>query len=257
MITKICTVCGKEYQVKPYRASTSKYCSMACASKGYIKDLNGLQFGRWKVIGFDKMNGRYAHWVCQCECGTIKSIRGSHLLEGTTTSCGCYQKELCADRMREKAKHNQSNTKLYNAYIYMKERCYYKKGKNYKNYGGRGIKVCDEWLGENGFLNFYKWAIENGYKKETLDNGVNKWTLDRIDVNGNYEPSNCRWATAKEQANNTRRNRIIEHNGKRQNITQWSTELSISRSSLMWRLNNGWSIDKAFSTPVREFGKGV
>lgn len=122
----------------------------------------------------------------------------------------------------------------------MKERCNNPKNKQYKYYGAKGVKVCYEW---NDFEVFYNWACKSGYK-----DGL---TIDRKDVNGNYEPSNCRWITQQEQANNTTRNRNIEYNGKIQNITQWAKELDIDRNTLYARFRNGWSVEKAFTTPVQ------
>lgn len=128
---------------------------------------------------------------------------------------------------------------LYLRYAYMKNRCYYAKDKEYKNYGARGIKVVDSWLGENGFENFYKWAMENGYKKEL--------SLDRIDVNLDYSPQNCRWVDAKEQAINRRTTHLITYNGETHSLTDWANILGIKRSTLSKRINEyGWSIARAF-----------
>ena len=119
----------------------------------------------------------------------------------------------------------------------MKCRCYRNKETAYKYYGDRGIIVCDEWL--NDFQAFYDWAMANGYD-DTL-------TIDRIDVNGNYEPSNCRWVSRKVQMNNTRRNHLITYNGKTQTIAQWAEELNIKQNTLLYRIRRGWSIEKALT----------
>jgi hypothetical protein len=122
----------------------------------------------------------------------------------------------------------------------MKIRCYDRNEPNYPNYGGRGIKVCDEWFNkENGFINFYNWAIENEYRGDL--------SIDRIDVNGNYEPSNCRWATRKVQGNNKRNNRVIEINGEEKTITEWADEYKLNPSTFIHRIKLGISGDLLLS----------
>lgn len=144
-------------------------------------------------------------------------------------------------------KQRPTKTRIHSIYKGMKDRCRYKTNDNYMRYGGRGIKVCEEWLSD--FMNFYNWAINNGYKDNL--------TLDRIDSNGNYEPSNCRWLTYKEQANNTRRNNYITYNNETHSLTEWAEILGIKRSTLSNRIvTKHWSIEKAFTTPlmVNQFG---
>ena len=132
----------------------------------------------------------------------------------------------------------------------MKLRCYNPKSKDYKRYGGRGIKICKEWNDREiviisgvrytkGYLAFKKWALENGYQDNL--------TIDRIDVNGNYEPSNCRWATKKEQCNNTRRNRYITYKGKTQSFAKWQEELNIPRTTFYRKIKNGWTAERIFN----------
>lgn len=140
-----------------------------------------------------------------------------------------------------------SHPKLWGVWRHMRERCSYPKHKSYKDYGGRGIKVCDEW--NESFEAFARWAYANGYDD---DAPITECTLDRIDPNGNYEPSNCRWTTMKEQANNRRNNVTIVYQGRTQNICEWANELHIPRDTLCFRIRNGWSIEKAFTTPVRK-----
>lgn len=123
-------------------------------------------------------------------------------------------------------------------------RCYYTTTNGYKNYGGRGIKICDDWV--NNPQSFYDWSINNGYKK-----GL---TIDRIDVNGNYEPSNCRWVTKEIQDNNRRNNRKITYKGETKTLSQWAKEFNINKTTLSDRLKAGNSIDEALNKPVTRCG---
>lgn len=144
-------------------------------------------------------------------------------------------------------KHGMSYSKIYSTWQRIKNRCYRKNFSHYKSYGGRGIKVCDEWLDkENGFINFKNWAFNNGYK-----DGL---SIDRIDVNGNYEPSNCRWITMKEQASNKRTNIFYTINGKTMTQTQWCEYYNIPRTNVRRRISSGWSVLDAYTKPIRKKG---
>lgn len=142
-------------------------------------------------------------------------------------------------------KHNLTNTRLYNVWQNIKRRCYTKTNPSYKYYGGCGVAMCDEW--HKSFRLFYEWSMANGYNENAP-----KWTctIDRIDVNGNYEPSNCRWITMKQQTLNRRANRIIEYNGKTYCLVEWARILGFNYSTLLYRLRRGWSVEKAFTKAV-------
>ncbi len=172
----------------------------------YTKDLTGQRFGRLTVIEFagNKItpNGsRKTMWKCLCDCGNEAVITGGQLNNGRTKSCGCLQKEVVGQINRT---HNLSNKcgRLYPLWKSIKHRCYCKTSKDYIRYGGRGIVMCSEW--KDNFLSFYEWAISNGYKEEKTNKGLNILTIDRIDVNGNYEPDNCRFVTNEIQSQNKR-----------------------------------------------------
>ena len=163
-----------------------------------VKDLTGQRFGRLVVISRAESTkeGR-ARWLCLCDCGTQSIKMGKLLLNGHCRSCGCGEYE---NRVNNCTSHKLSDTRLYNVWSAMKQRCYYPKHKDFYNYGGRGITVCDEW--KNDFLSFYNWAVNNGYRDDLC--------IDRIDNDKGYSPENCRWATAKEQRLNQRpRKRVI------------------------------------------------
>lgn len=154
-----------------------------------LNDLTGQRFGKWLIIGRAPNRGRSVMWFGKCDCGSIKTVAGTSLKTGTSTSCGCNLLN------RKPRSHGLSKHPLYKVWQRMKGCTTSKTHQDYKHYGARGIAVCSEWL--SNFSNFYEWAISSGYER-----GL---TIERVDVNGNYEPDNCTWIPRSEQPKNTRR----------------------------------------------------
>lgn len=183
-----------------------------------FKDLTGERIGRLTVIerveSITQKNGKpVTRWLCKCDCGNTKIVRADTLGRGTN-SCGCLKHEL------DKKQHTNDPVKpkrLYSIWCSMKRRCYNKNSGAYKNYGERGIRVCKQWI--NDFRTFEKWALKNGYNDDL--------TIDRIDNNGNYEPSNCRWITRAEQNRNKRNNVYITYNGNKILLKDYAKENNI------------------------------
>lgn len=201
-------------------------------------NLIGKRFGRLVVIeeaGRDKFGE--VQWLCRCDCGNSKTSSGSRLRKGKCTSCGCYQKEAI---VRAKKKHGMFGTRIYNIWSSMLQRCTNPNNAKFKNYGGRGISVCDDW--SNSFEAFYEWSMSNGY--------ADNLTIDRIDVNGNYEPSNCRWIGMIDQENNRTNNVLITIGGVTKTRTEWCRINGIRPQTACQRIRYGWNEIDAVTMPV-------
>lgn len=207
-----------------------------------IADLSGRVFGRLTVEarGADYVSPkgkRIPQWRCRCECGGGAEVPTSILLRGATVSCGCYMRERISARSRT---HGRSRTRLYGLYRSMLQRCCDPGCPAYADYGGRGIKVCDRWLGKDGFANF---ATDMGEKPPGL-------TLERNDVNGDYSPENCCWATRKAQARNTRKTIYIAINGKTRPLAEWAEISGLTQATLRRRVELGWPEDRLLTCPL-------
>lgn len=195
-----------------------------------IKDLKGQVFGKLTVVEFSHSDGR-SYWLCKCECGKTKTVRSSSLRrkKRPVRSCGCLVG-------KHKITHGLSNSKLYDVWRQMNQRCFNPFCKDYRNYGGRGIKVCKSW---RNIKEFISWARSSGYKS-----GL---TIERKDVNKDYAPSNCCWIDNKHQARNTRKVRKLTYQGVTRTVSDWADLTGINHRTLKGRLNRGWSAQKALT----------
>lgn len=236
--------CGKEKIISKEAVVEGKTKSCGCMkhkSPPNFKDLTGKRFGRLKVIkraeNYVSPSGNCcSQWLCQCDCGNTTIVATSSLTLGITSSCGCKSiettKELCTT-------HGMTHTRIYHLYYSMRARCYNPEATSYKKYGAKGITVCSEWLGENGFINFYNWAMANGYEEHL--------TLDRIDGTKGYSPDNCRWATYKEQANNTKATVFLTYKGETKPASEWSEITGLSQGCITQRKNRGWTDEECLT----------
>lgn len=239
--------CGKITTVRGYNLKNGNVKSCGCyfSEIQHYNDLTGRKYGRLTVVeNAGYVNGKIS-WKCRCDCGNEKIVPSVYLSSGSTKSCGCLYDENSKKphNLHPKFKNRDigiSNSRIYKIYRGMIGRC----RKNYyahKRYYDRGIKVCDEWLGKDGFYNFYEWAIDNGYSEDL--------TIDRINNDGNYEPSNCRWVTMKEQENNRSDNVIIKYMGEEKTLKQWCEYLGLSYEMVRARKRRGFTVPRLFEPP--------
>ncbi len=205
------------------------------------QDLTGQRFTRWTVVERGAKRATHSYYLCRCDCGEEREIRGSALKGGKSTSCGCLRDELVADRSKT---HGKVGSPEYNAWRSMIKRCHVPTTSHYHNYGGRGIKVCERW--RESFEDFYA---------DMGDRPGPGYSLDRIDNDGDYEPDNCRWATAKQQLRNTRVTHFLTHGGKTMCIADWAKELGTTPVTICARLRYGWPVERVLSEPVATYTK--
>jgi hypothetical protein len=203
-------------------------------------DLTGKVFGRLTVIvKSSEKRGLNALWVCVCSCGKQTLVTTSNLNSGNSASCGCFRKEKVSEACRT---HGMRDSSEYSIWTGMIQRCQNEKATSYSTYGGRGISVCDRWM--ISFENFY---ADMGPRPSP------NHTLDRYpDMNGNYEPNNCRWATIEEQSSNRRDNVFYDYDGERLTVSQIARKVGLDPQVLNWRLSNGWDMRKATTTPINQ-----
>lgn len=236
--------CGNIVDVRASQLIRGIVKSCGCLRKipNKFDDLTGQRFGNLTVLERIGTKWKSPYWKCKCDCGNYTNATSANLRSGNVKSCGCKIVESATT-------HGLSKTRIYKIYFGIKSRCYNESYHAYPDYGGRGIKMCDEWLGENGFENFYNWSMLNGYAENL--------TLDREDNNGGYSPDNCRWTTQKEQTRNKRNNLLIEYKGKTKTLVEWSEILNIPYDILNNRITGlKWDIEKAFTQPIKRRSKG-
>jgi len=217
--------------------------------------LVGMKFGRLTVIRYTQSEPRQGPcYLCRCECGNEKEIRGSSLTHGATESCGCIQREHAksgwAHYQGNGKPHGKTGTQIYRCWEDLMSRCYNKNSVAYKYYGAKEIQTPNHWKHFDGFY------------KDMGDPPTEKHTIDRIEGSKGYSKENCRWATRMEQAHNTKANVNITYRGQTHCRAEWARRIGISDDALKWRLKHGWSKEKSFSTKPHEqwtnqYGSGL
>ena len=209
-----------------------------------FKDLTGKRFGRLVVLEFaGYYREKWSTWNCVCDCGNRVVVRGMYLNSGATKSCGCLANELTSKRHKT---HGKSGTPFYLLYRNVWSRCYNPRNKVYADYGGRGIQMCERWLGPKGFENF---LADMGQRPTP------QHTIERNDNDGPYSPENCRWATRKEQARNKRNNRTLTFNGETLTTSGWSDKTGLPAKTIYYRaFVRKWSVSDALTRPLKTRG---
>ena len=238
--------CGIETSVRASHISKGSVQSCGCLRLEKADNLSGQRFGRlvaeYRAPNAGEGTSSKAKWNCLCDCGGTTIVHASALRSGNTKSCGCLNQEISAITGGKTRRHGMTKTPIWIVWGSMLQRCENPHHKSFKYYGGRGITVCERW---HTFENFY---ADMG----DVPTGL---SIERNDVNGNYEPDNCRWATTTEQGANKRNNTLITANGETKNLMAWCRECGISKVTLMDRIKRGWSPERAIATPARNYNK--
>lgn len=205
---------------------------------GAFFDLTGNRYGRLVVVSRQPNDAnRKSMWLCLCDCGTYKVVGGASLTRRLTQSCGCIVREKQSQK-----KHGDTGKRLYAIWVHMRQRIRDRNTEYYKNYGGRGISICSEW---DDYQIFKKWALENGYSDHL--------TIDRINVNGDYSPENCRWITMKAQSNNKRDNIRLTCEGATLTVAQWAEKFGVTPGALHYRIHQGWDEKRVLTQPFKRY----
>lgn len=239
--------CGREVEITAEHLKKGHTTSCGCKKKenkgSNFEDITGKKFGRLTVLYFipkEERKARQYNWMCQCECGNKIKANANKLKTGLQQSCGCLKEEMKPRLGQITRKYEFSNKRLYTVYKSMIDRCTNPKAKRYKDYGGRGITVCPEWM--NDYDAFARWAFPNGYDP---DADFGNCTIDRIDVDGNYCPENCRWIPNEDQQNNRRNCVILEYNGEKHSMKEWSKILKVPYGTVTYHCRiKGESIEE-------------
>jgi len=240
-----CALCNTKYtrtvkQVNQTVKKKGRWACVSCMAGHKAVKIEGQTFGRLTVLmragSQDYGGSKKSLWLCACECGNTVEVVGSLLARGHTKSCGCLKKEAFLDRVTT---HGSTETREHRIWQAMRSRCRNESASGYSNYGGRGITVCERWDSFEAFL-------------EDMGTCPADHSIERIDVNGNYEPSNCIWADRITQARNTRANRNLTLNGETKCLKEWADDLGMDQASLRERLDK-WPLEKALTEPKRIF----
>lgn len=212
----------------------------------YRENVVGRRFGRLTVVDAPETVYGISYVVCKCDCGNTRRVKYTFLESGKSRSCGCLKNELSSQRLKKSNyRHGGKDERLYEIFLGIHKRCENPHMWAYDRYGGRGITVCEEW---KEYAPFRSWALSNGYADDL--------TIDRIDNDEGYAPGNCRWVNRMVQSNNKSNNVMLEYDGKRYTAAELAKYAGMKYTTLIGRLKHGWTVAKAFETPVRPLGRG-